>query len=303
MGSHFSYGGQAVIEGVMIRGQNAVAVSVRRPSGEIMSNCEPLSNLYTGRLRKIPFVRGVIVLIETMALGMRALLFSADVAMEDETTPKGTSKKESKVSWVMLPVGLLIAIGFFFIVPLFATKLLHLQSPVAFAAAEGAIRLALFIAYLGAVSFLPDMRRVFAYHGAEHMTIAAHEHGHALDIENIRKFPKEHPRCGTAFLITVMLVAVVVFSLVGLAHPPLWLTILSRVVLVPVIAAASYEVIKFNGAHERSFIARIGMAPGIWLQYITTRKPDDAQIEVAVAAMRTALIADGLSPTTAPVVA
>ena len=301
--SNFNYGGQAVIEGVMIRGQKAAAVAVRRPNGEVVSTCEPLSSLYTGPLRKFPFLRGILVLAETTALGTRALMYSANIALEEENTPKEAKIKEGKASWAMLPLGLIIGVGFFFIVPLLLAKLLHLSSPFAFAAAEGVIRLAFFIAYLGAVSLLPDMRRVFAYHGAEHMTIAAHEHGHPLELSHIRKHPKEHPRCGTAFLITVMLVAIVVFSLVGLAHPPLWMTVASRLVLIPVIAAVSYEVIKFNAVHENSIIGKIGMAPGIWLQYLTTRKPDDAQIEVAVAAMNTALKADDVSMDQAPVVA
>lgn len=294
--STYSYGGQAVIEGVMIRGRNSVAVAVRRPNGEVVATCEPLPNVYTGALRKVPFLRGILVLVETMALGMRALMFSANIALEEENTPKDARAKESKAAWVMLPLGLVVGIGFFFVVPLLLTKLLHLQSPVAFAAVEGLVRVVFFVGYLGAVSLLPDMKRVFAYHGAEHMTIAAHEHGHLLDVEHIRQHPKEHPRCGTAFLITVMLVSILIFSLFGLVNPTLWMTVASRVVFIPIIAAVSYETIKFNAVHEQSLVGRIGMAPGIWLQWLTTRKPDDAQIEVAVAAMRTALVADDASP-------
>ena len=290
----FSYGGQAVIEGVLIRGQKAAAVAVRRPNGEVVSTCEPLSTLYTGPLRNVPLIRGIIVLIETMALGMRALMYSANVAMEEETTPKEGLPKESKTIWIMLPVALLMSVGLFFIAPLGLAKVFAHENSAAFAAVEGVIRMAFFVVYIGGVSLMPNMRRVFAYHGAEHMTIAAHEKGHPLEIENIRKFPKEHPRCGTAFLITVMLFAVLVFSAFGALQPPLWLTVLSRVIFIPLIAAGSYEIIKFNAAHERSLIARVGMAPGLWLQLLTTRKPDDQQIQVAVAAMEAALVADGL---------
>lgn len=296
----FSYGGQAVIEGVMIRGQKVAAVAVRRPNGNVTSICEPLSGMYTGSLRKIPLVRGVVVLAETMALGMRALMYSANVSMEEEDAPAEGLPKQSKAIWFMLPVALAFSIALFFVAPLLLTNWLQLASPVTFAAVEGIIRMAFFVVYIGGMSLLPDMRRVFAYHGAEHMTIAAHEHGSPLDIQQIRKYPKEHPRCGTAFLITVMLVAVFVFSVFGIIHPPLWATILSRILFVPLIAACSYEVIRFNAAHERSIFARLAMAPGIWLQYLTTRKPDDGQIEVAVTAMNTALTADGVLPAAAP---
>ena len=296
MASKFTYGGQAVIEGVMIRGQSAAALAVRRPNGEVVSSCEPLATLYTGPLRKVPFLRGVIVLIETMALGMRALMHSANIALEEnEPEAKPITAKESKLTWLMLPFGLFFGIGFFFLVPLFLTKLLDLGSPIAFAAVEGLIRMVFFVIYIAGVSLLPDMKRVFMYHGAEHMTIAAHEHGHPLEFGHIRKFPKEHPRCGTAFLITVMLVAIIVFSLFGIVDPPLWMTALSRLLFVPLIAGMSYEIIKFNSAHENSVLVKLLMTPGIWLQYITTRKPDDKQIAVAVAAMEAALTADGVA--------
>jgi uncharacterized protein YqhQ len=293
MASKFSYGGQAVIEGVMIRGQKAAAVAVRRPNGKITSLCEPLSGVYTGSLRKVPMVRGVIVLAETIALGMRALMYSANVSLEEEDAPQDGLPKQSKAMWVMLPLALLFSVGLFFVTPLLLANWLNIESPMWFAAAEGGIRMVLFVAYIGGVSLMPDMRRVFAYHGAEHMTIAAHEHGHALEAGEIRKFPKEHPRCGTAFLITVMLFSVLVFSLFGAFHPPLWATVLSRILFVPLIASGSYEIIKFNAAHQNSWIGKLGMTPGIWLQYLTTRKPDDDQIEVAVAAMNAALVADG----------
>ena len=304
MASKYTYGGQAVIEGVMIRGQSATAVAVRRPNGEVVSRCEPLATLCTGPLREVPFLRGVIVLVETMALGMRALMYSANIALEEnDPAAKPITAKESKLAWLMLPIGLLFGIGFFFLVPLFLTKLLHLGSPIAFAAVEGLIRMVFFVVYIAGVSLWPEMKRVFMYHGAEHMTIAAHEHGHPLELQHIRQFPKEHPRCGTAFLITVMLVAIIVFSLFGIVDPALWMTALSRLVFVPFIAGVSYEVIKFNSNHEGSFLGKMLMTPGIWLQYITTRKPDDQQIAVAVAAMETALTADGIAMRNSKVVA
>lgn len=295
MAKKFTYGGQAVIEGVMIRGQTAAAVAVRRPNGQTVTTCEPLPNIYNGSMRKVPFIRGVLVLIETLVLGMRALMFSANVAMEEEETKPDKAPQGSKLSWLMMPVALTLAIGIFFVVPLLLARQIHMGSAVASALVEGVIRLALFLGYLSAISLMPDMRRVFCYHGAEHMTIAAHEHGEPLRLEHIRKYPKEHPRCGTAFLLTVVVVAVVLFAIVGIFNPPIWLVILSRIVLIPLIASVSYEVIRFNAAHENSLIGKAGMAPGLWMQRLTTRKPDDSQIEVAVAAMQAALAADGVA--------
>lgn len=221
-------------------------------------------------------------------------MFSANVALEDETAdPSRTPETGGKGTWAMIPIAFAIAIGVFFVGPLFVVDRIEFESSVISAIVEGLIRLGFFIVYLLLISQMPDMKRVFAYHGAEHMTIAAHEHGEALEIADIRKYPKEHPRCGTAFLLTVVVVAVVLFALIGIADPNIWLLILSRVVLIPVIASVSYEVIRFNAAHEESLIGRIGMAPGLWLQLLTTRKPDDSQIEIAVTAMKVALKADG----------
>ncbi len=293
MAERFNYGGQAVIEGVMIRGRRFVTVAVRRPNGLIRSHCEPLSQIYTGRWRRVPLVRGVIVLAETLALGIKALMFSANVALEEPDQREEKQELSSLATGGMLAVSLAIAIGIFFIVPLLITRAMDdvIGSAVLSNVAEGGIRLVIFLAYVYLMGLMPDMRRVFAYHGAEHMTIAANEHARPLTVESVRPFPKEHPRCGTAFLLVVMVVAIATFAFLG--RPDLWLRIGSRVLLIPAIAAVSYEVIRFNAAHERHPLARMAIVPGLLLQRLTTRRPDDRQIEVAISAMQEALRADG----------
>jgi uncharacterized protein YqhQ len=292
MSDKFNYGGQAVIEGVMIRGKTHVAVTVRRPNGRARTECHPLSSLYTGRWRKIPLIRGMIVMMETMTLGIKALMFSANTALEDED-----GEEEQEFSGIatggLLALSLTFAIGIFFIGPLFITRALdpYIASSVLSNVTEGGIRIVIFLVYLYVMGLMPDMRRVYAYHGAEHMTIAAHEHASSLHIEEIRKWPKEHPRCGTAFLLIVMVVAILTFVFMG--RPELWLRILSRVVLIPVIAAVSYEIIRFNARHETNRLAKAVTFPGLLLQKLTTRKPEDSQIAIAVSAMQTVLQADG----------
>ncbi len=286
----FFYGGQAVIEGVMIRGRRTFSLAVRRLNGQIYTVSEPLSQLYTGRLRRVPFLRGIIVLIETLTLGIKALNRSANVAMEDQT--EGQEEMPGWLMGVTLAVALVLGVALFFIMPLFATRPLEdvLSSDPLVNFIEGLIRLAVLVAYIGLIGLMRDIRRVFAYHGAEHMAVHTHEAGLALEVDNVRRFPTAHPRCGTAFLLTVMVVAIVVFAFVG--RDPLWWLVLSRIVLIPVIAGISYEVIRFSGAHHGSPLTRMITYPGMLLQSLTTRVPDDSQIEVAIYAMETALAAD-----------
>jgi uncharacterized protein YqhQ len=286
----FFYGGQAVMEGVMIRGRRHFSLAVRRLDGQVYSVSEPLSQIYTGRLRRLPLVRGVVVLIETMALGIKALNRSAMLVLEDKTG------EEEEVPRLLMGAALAVAfalgIGLFFIMPLFATRPLEdlISSEPLVNLIEGLIRLVVLVAYIGAIGLLKDIRRLFAYHGAEHMAVHTHEAGLPLEVDYVRRFPTAHPRCGTAFLLTVMVVAILVFTFVG--RDPLWWLVLSRVVFIPVIAATSYEVIRFSGAHHRHPLARLLAAPGLLLQSMTTRPPDDGQIEVAINAMETALAAD-----------
>ena len=286
----FFYGGQAVIEGVMIRGRRHFSLAVRRANGQVQATSEPLSQIYTGRLRRLPVVRGVIVLVETLSLGVKALNRSAMMAMEDQM---GEAEEVPRwITWLSMGVAFVLGIGLFFLMPLFAVRPLEdsVSSDLVSNLIEGIIRLAVLIAYIAAIGLVKDVRRIFAYHGAEHMAVHTHEARLPLEVENVRKFPTAHPRCGTAFLLTVAVVAIVVFAFVPRAN--LVYLILSRIVLIPVIAALSYEVIRFNGAHQGNPLTRVVAYPGILLQSLTTRVPDDAQIEVAIHAMNSALAAD-----------
>ena len=286
----FFYGGQAVMEGVMIRGRRHFSLAVRRLNGQVYAMSEPLSEVYTGRLRRVPLVRGVLVLIETMVLGIKALNKSAMLALEDQT-----GEDEEVPKWLMgaaLAIAFTLGIGLFFIMPLFATRPLedYISSEPLVNLIEGLIRLLVLVIYIGAIGLLKDIRRLFAYHGAEHMAVHTHEAGLPLEVPYVRRFSTAHPRCGTAFLLTVMVVAIAVFTFIG--RDPFWWLILSRIVLIPVIAAISYEIIRFSGAHQGHPLTRIVAGPGLLLQRLTTRKPDDGQIEVAISAMETALAAD-----------
>lgn len=292
MAQRHAYGGQAVLEGVMIRGQRFIGLAVRRQNSQITTECKPINPIYSGRLRTIFFIRGFLVLIETLILGIQSLNRSATLALEDNLHP---GQKEEISKWALplsLAVALIIGIGIFFMIPLFAVRALDesISSSLVSNLIEGVLRLAMLVAYIWGVSLINDIKRVFAYHGAEHMTVHAHEAKLPLNIGNVRNFSTAHPRCGTAFLLTVMVVAIVVFSLLG--RPPMLLTILSRVVFIPIIAAISYEVIRFSGFHQSTSIAKIISYPGLLLQKLTTRPPDDDQIEVAIRSMEITLAAD-----------
>ena len=287
MAKRISYGGQAVIEGVMIRGRDHYSLAVRKPNGEIALHSSRLNSFYTGRLRTIPLVRGAIVLVETLFIGIEALSRSANIALEDE------EQQLSRWSMaLMLAFSLSIGIGVFFVAPLLAIRSLDsmFSSSAASNLAEGLLRLALFVGYIFLIGRMPDIKRVFAYHGAEHMTVHAHEHEVPLDVEHIRAYPTAHSRCGTAFLLVVMVVAIAVFTFVG--RPSIPVSIASRVVLVPLIAAISYEIIRFSGAHSGNPLVKLVIYPNLALQALTTRQPDDAQIEVAISAMKHAIAMD-----------
>ena len=282
-----TYGGQAVIEGVMIRGQSNVSVAVRRPDGTISTMCKPLDSLFIGPARRIPLVRGVITLVETLMLGMRALTYSANVAAEAEGEEIGKGAIAG-----MLFVSLALAIGLFFLVPVFASRPLEglLGSDITSNVAEGLIRLGLFLGYILLIGQMKDIRRVFMYHGAEHMTVHVQERAEPLTVENVRKYSTAHPRCGTAFLLVVMVVAVLAFVVVP--RDPFWWLILSRIIFIPVIAAVSYEVIRWSGRNAGNPLVRLIAGPSLALQSLTTRQPDDGQIEIAIKAMEIAVDAD-----------
>jgi len=281
MAKKFHYGGQAVIEGVMMRGQKTMVTAVRRPGGELIIDTEPLPAIYTGWMRQIPLIRGVIVLIEALVLGIKSLFYSANVSLEEE---------EAEISgwmvWAMVAVSLTFGVALFFMAPLFLTKLLdpYIESSLVFNLIEGCIRLAIFIAYLKLVALIPDIKRIFAYHGAEHKVVNAYEDGVPLEVAAARGYNTAHVRCGTSFMFVVLIVAIIVFALVG--RPSLWLMVVSRLLLIPVIAAFSYEVIYFGANHAKNGLVRAVLAPGLLLQALTTREPDDSQLEVALSALR-----------------
>jgi len=284
------YGGQAVIEGVLIRGRRTLALACRRPNGEIYRYREALdSPLQRSRLARAPLVRGIVVLWESLSHGLRMLMRSADVQLEGEEQQLGSAGGAG----IMAVTGLL-AVLVFVGLPYLATQALRgqVESSLALNVAEGLVRLALLLGYLFAISFMPDIRRVFAYHGAEHMTIHAFEHGDPLAVESVRPYPTAHPRCGTAFLLLVVVLSIVLFAF--LPRTNLALDLLARLALVLPVAALSYEVLRFGAAHETNPLVRAIVVPGLLLQRITTRRPDDAMIEVAIAALEDALAGDGV---------
>ncbi len=270
-----------------MRGQKTVAIVVRRPNGKLVINTKPLSAIYTGRMRRTPFIRGIIVLIESLILGISSLVYSANIALEEEK-----EKISGGSTWLLMFFSLALAVGLFFLAPLFLTKLLdpYITSSLLFHLVEGFIRLAIFLVYLKLTSLLPDIKRTFAYHGAEHKTIHAYEDGAELETQAIRRYSTAHARCGTAFLLTVLVIAILVFALIG--RHTLWLMVLSRVLLLPVIAALGYEATQFGARHMNNGFIRALMVPGLWLQSLTTREPDDSQIEVAMVALKEVLATD-----------
>ena len=270
-----------------MRGRKAVVTAVRRPGGGLAMQIKPLPSIYQSSLRRTPLIRGVIVLIEAMVLGIQSLLYSANIAMEEEEEEITT-----KAVWGMMATALILVVVLFFLAPLFLTKLANplIPNSLVFHIIEGVIRLAIFIAYLKLISLLPDIKRVFTYHGAEHKTVNAYEAGVPLEVEAVREHSKAHVRCGTSFLFAVLIIAIIVFAFIG--RQALWIMILSRIVLIPVIAALGYEVTYFGARHVKNVLVRIILFPGLLLQSLTTAEPDDRQIEVAVAALSKAVEID-----------
>jgi uncharacterized protein YqhQ len=290
--ARFAYGGQALLEGVLMRGRDAIGVAVRGPDGRIFFAREPLDSLlHRNRFARAPFFRGLVVLYETLVVGTRWLMRSGSIAAAGEGVAMGGGTIA-----VTLLFTLGLAIGLFVLLPLFLSQA---ATPDAFGGSqafiehliEGLIRVGIFVGYLLVVSRSGEIRRVFQYHGAEHMTIHALEHDEPLTLERIRRHPTAHPRCGTEFLVVFIIVSILVFSV--LAGQDLLVSIVGRVALIPVIAAVSYEVLRFGARHRERWWIRWLFLPGIWLQAITTKQPDDSMIEVAVASMQEALAANG----------
>jgi uncharacterized protein YqhQ len=294
-------GGQAVLEGVMMRGVSTWAVAVRNPEGQIELSSESLVPwAKRHRLWRVPVLRGVVALGESLKIGFRALAISANAQMEEDE--KG--EKEEIGGWVWgltIVLSMALAIGLFFVVPVGLTSLIkdQLGSPFLFWLVEGLLRTALFIGYIAAISRMPDLRRVFEYHGAEHKTISCYEAEDELVPARAKLYSRLHPRCGTSFLLIVMVLAIFVFAPIGL---PAWYWLLaSRILGIPLIAGLSYEVIKWAGKNRRKRWVRAVMWPGLMLQNLTTREPDEEQLAVAIAALEKVLaeetpLAEGESP-------
>jgi len=288
----FHYGGQAVIEGVMMRGERNFAVSVRRPDGKLETIKQPLSSLYKGHLSEIPLLRGVVVLIETLVLGTQALLQSAQIASaEVEGDGEGEEIPPLALAGV-IAASLAFAVALFFVTPLVITRYfdIYIHSDMGSNIIEGLVRIGLFVVYLKVIGLIPDIKRVFAYHGAEHKVVNAYEAGRPLEINAIKNYSTAHPRCGTSFIFVVLIIAILVFSLVG--RPQLWITILSRIILLPVIAGIGYEITRFMAKHSKGALVRVLLTPGLALQSMTTREPDDSQLETAISALNEVIEAD-----------
>lgn len=294
--SEFNYGGQAVIEGVMMRGARQMAVAVRAPDGNIVVHQEPLrAAIYTSRIGKWPFVRGLALLWDALGLGMRALMWSADVAIQDEKDAKGERANFSgPVAWGTVAVSLAFGIGLFFILPLLISRVIESWIPSHLLAniTEGVVRLVIFLGYLLVIRRMGEIQRVFSYHGAEHKTINAYEAGAELTPESVRSFSTLHPRCGTGFLLVVMVVSIFVFSLLG--RPNLILMLASRILLIPVIAAISYEFIRWSARNYGNPTVRALITPSLMLQKLTTNEPDLSMLEVAIVSLKRVLVAEGL---------
>ena len=281
----FQYGGQAVIEGVMMRGPKTRSVAVRKPDKTIAIDRREMSSVAERyRFFKWPGIRGVVSLFESLILGIEALSYSANQAVDEE---EELSKKEIAVTML---VGFGLAVLLFVILPTAATHWVAgaVTDPFWSNMVEGVIRLGVFLAYVIAISRVKDIQRVFQYHGAEHKVINAYEAGEPLEVANVQKYTTLHPRCGTSFLLIVMLVSIFVFALLGHNDNIIW-RILSRVLLLPVVAGISYELLKLSAKHTDNIICKLAVSPGLWLQKLTTREPDDHQVEVAITALQAVL--------------
>ena len=275
------YGGQAVIEGVMMRGSRSMAVAVRAPNEEIVLHTQPLSPMYSNSFSKVPFLRGLLGLWDALGLGYRSLMFSANVAGGEEAQFEGAA------AWGTMAVSLALGLGLFFLAPAGLAQLGERWlgiNPWWGSVVEGLVRLGLIVGYLWLIGKMPDIRRLFGYHGAEHKTIHAFEAGAELTPASVARFPLEHPRCGTAFLLTVVVFSVLIFAMLG--PLPLWARFASRLLLIPVLAGLAYEYIRFTARHLSNPLVRLLVIPNLALQRLTTREPDERMLEVAIAAFQ-----------------
>jgi uncharacterized protein YqhQ len=307
-------GGQAVLEGVMMRAPGMVATAVRKADGTIVVRKDPFVSLAERHpVFKLPVIRGAVGLVEMLVIGVRTLNYSGEVAMEDleskkdgtplPPAPESSAREKVKLGLTVL-VALVAGAALFFATPLFvATALFNVdQQPLLFNLVAGGIRMVIFLAYLLSISLLPDVRRLFQYHGAEHKAVFAYEKGEALDVASASRQIRFHPRCGTSFLLIVMLVSILLFSMLDAALI-LWLgpislatRLLTHLPLLPLVGGVSYELIRVSARHSSTVIGRMIVAPGLWLQKITTKEPDESQLEVALTALRTALGQEAAAP-------
>ncbi|MBK9054084.1 MAG: DUF1385 domain-containing protein [Chloroflexi bacterium] len=300
--TQFNYGGQAVIEGVMMRGSKAFSVAVRDPNGTIVTHTEPLNaNFYGGWFVRIPFLRGLTLLWDALGLGTKSLMFSAQVAIPEEERDETGDIFSGPAQYGMVLLSLAMSIGLFFVLPAFLSQRVPLWlswelSPLVINLMEGVIRLVLLVGYIWAIGLMPDVKRLYGYHGAEHKTINAYEAGAELTPASVARFPLEHPRCGTAFLLTVVLLSIILFTLL----PPVFtqnilLRIVSRVLFIPIIAGIGYEFIRFTAKHQSNPFIRLITKPNLALQRLTTREPDEGMLAVAIVAFQQVL-ANEFSP-------
>jgi uncharacterized protein YqhQ len=307
MSSTTFYGGQAVIEGVMMRGQRYLAVAVRDPQGQVVVHREPLKGaIYTSGWARWPLLRGMVALWDTLAVGIRALAFSANVAVggeSEQTAIEESAQGIERPIWATMIFALAVAVGLFFLVPVLLTNVADRYIGSAFVSnlVEKVIRLALILGYMLLIGRSADIQRVFGYHGAEHKAVNAYEAGVELTVPNVRRFTLLHPRCGTTFLVVVVIVSFLVFALLG--RPPLAERLVSRVVLIPLIAGLAYEVIRFGATNYHRAVVRTLLAPGLAVQRLTTREPDDSMLEVSITALKAVLIAEGVLPAETPATA
>ena len=282
----FFYGGQAVIEGVMMRGKSHYAVAVRLPNTKeiVVDRGELKAPIYTNRIWKLPFVRGLALIGEQLHLGMKSLIWSANMNAGSQNVQIGKREITGSVA-----VAGVFALALFIGLPLLlAGVAVHRSGSFAFVLVEGLIRVGLVLGYLAAISLLPDVRRVFQYHGAEHKTINAFESGWELDVPSVRRASTLHPRCGTGFLLVVLVVSVIVFSVVALFHPNLFWLVVSRILAIPLIAGTGFELIRYMARHRYNPVVRIALLPVLGTQKFTTRQPSDDMLEVAITAFNSA---------------
>jgi uncharacterized protein YqhQ len=286
-----SYGGQALIEGVLMRGRHALAAAFRKPDGKIEVKSEKLSGIYKNNLFQIPFLRGLVILWDSLVMGMKYLTLSANVQAESEQ-----EKIEGNGLYATVVISILLAVFMFFVIPLLLTNLINSfwqMNATIFNLVEGIFRLTIMVIYLWLISFMEEIKRVFAYHGAEHKTINAYEAHAKMNVASVMNYSVQHPRCGTSFLLTLIVLSILVFTLIG--NMPFGIKIVSRIIFIPILAMISYEFIRFLGKYQDNSVVKFISKPNMALQKLTTREPSPEMVEVAISAFTSMLEMEGNS--------